>query len=92
MNENILSALNAKVREEEDLYDPEEIEMMKANGKAGAQRLYMVLINTLDKHISNGSATETAAFLNEILSITSQILPQEKFIVFEQIVQNSLAN
>ncbi len=92
MNENILYELNAKVCEEKDLYDPEEIELMKANGKAGAQRLYMVFNNIVNEHINNGSATEATAFLNEMLSIISQIMPQEKFIEFERIVQNSLAN
>ena len=89
MNENLIKDLNDLIKEEEDLYDPEQIEEMKANGKAAAQRLFMAFTNIMDEVRESESATETAAFLNELLGILYQIVPKEKIVEVEEFIRKS---
>lgn len=89
MNENIRKELNDLVLEEEEMYEPEELEKMKANGKAAAQRLFMAFTNIMSEVKESESATETAAFLNEILGIIYQIVPTEKIAEVEEFIRKS---
>ena len=89
MNENMLKELNDLVLEEEEMYEPEELEKMKANGKATAQRLFMAFTNIMSELRESESATETAAFLNEMIRILYQIVPQDRIAEVEEFIRNS---
>ena len=89
MSENLFKELNDLVLEEEEMYEAEELEKMKANGKAAAQRLFMAFTNILSDVKESESATETAAFLNEILAILYQIVPQDKIAEVEEFIRSS---
>lgn len=84
---DMIKELNNLVLEEEEMYEPEELEKMKANGKAAAQRLFMAFTNIMSE--VGESATETAAFLNEILGILYQIVPSDKISELEELIRNS---